>query len=196
MPRVTDKAIIKLTNGRDALYSGEVNAHGRPHGYGELSFDFENEQGGQVVRRGMFVEGALQGVGKIITPDGHRMTGEFVNGSLDGVGFCEWPNGQRYSGQWKGHKRHGFGTCTLSDGREYIGWWADDKYQGIALFVYADGSKAAMTYEHDKEISATKGNMNNAGMRRCSLRLDPQMVLRREKEMNGLCLGINVPGMD
>jgi hypothetical protein len=155
MSRVADKP-IKLTDGSDALYSGQVNKRGQPRGYGERLITSKDQYKGRV-DAGMFANGTFQGVGKRFTSDGHKLTGEFVKGCLDGVGLYEWPCGQRYSGQLKGGKSHGFGTHTFGDGRVYIGWFVGDKQHGSALFVYADGSKAAVMYENGQELSATKG---------------------------------------
>jgi hypothetical protein len=148
--------IIKDSSGLEVLYSGEVDARGQPHGCGEDVITSKGPQEG-FVEMGFFAGGLLHGIAQLVTSDGTKYTGEYIRGCLEGVGRIERVDGQRYAGQCHGGKRHGFGTLAYIDGRMIIGWWVDDLCHGIALFVYADGSKAAVTLEHDEEVSQTLG---------------------------------------
>jgi hypothetical protein len=142
--------------GEKAEYSGEVNAHGQPHGPGELTITSEGPFKG-AVHTGMFVDGALHGVCKFVFPDGLKQTRQFDKGDLSGLARVEWPDGVCYEGQLKGGKEHGLATFTYSDGRKYIGWWTDGEQHGISLWVYEDGSKEACSWERNKLVSRTSG---------------------------------------
>jgi hypothetical protein len=152
---------IKTPSGRDALYSGEVDKDGQPHGLGERVMTSQDKFNGQV-NMGGFVNGIFEGIGKFLLPSGENQTGEFTQGILDGFGVCEYANGNRYAGQLKSGKNHGFGTYTFSNGQEIIGWFADDKQHGDALFTYANGTKEALTYNHGKRVSETRGKIGVA----------------------------------
>jgi hypothetical protein len=147
---------IKTRGGRDALYSGFVDEDGKPHGYGKFVVTTKDDREG-TVDSGVFVNGSLQGLGKVALANGEMWTGEFVEGQLDGVGYYEWPDGDYFSGQFKGGKRHGFGTYRSSDGQRYIGGYSVHKRHGIAIYSFADGSRAAVTYEQGELVSQTSG---------------------------------------
>jgi hypothetical protein len=157
-PTVLNKP-LHLLDELYALYSGEVDAHGQPHGPGELTCTFGPFKG--LVHTGMFVHGEPRGVGKIVFPSGDILTGEVYRGNLSGLARVEWPNGACYEGPCEGGKEHGLATFTYSDGRKYIGWWAHGEPHGIALFVYADGSKEACSWERNKLVSRTSGYIDD-----------------------------------
>jgi hypothetical protein len=152
--------LIKTPKGRDTLYSGEVNEHGQPHGYGEWVIISKDEFEGRI-DSGTFENGVFQGVGKVVSPNGQKGTGEWVKSLLDGVGLLEYPSGSRYHGQLKGGKKHGFGTLAYGDGRMFWGFFAEDKIHGAGLWIFADGSKSAVTCQHDKVVSENRGLMNH-----------------------------------
>jgi hypothetical protein len=147
---------FKYPRGIEVLYSGDLDARGRPNGYGEQVQISQDQYEGQV-HTGVWERGSLHGVSRIVCPNGERKTGEFFNNNLNGVGYYEHLRGQRYAGQFKGGKRQGVGTITHGDGRVIVGWWENDKLHGIALRVAADGSKAAVTYSHDVVVSRSEG---------------------------------------
>jgi hypothetical protein len=150
---------IKTRSDRDALYSGEVDHNGRPAGYGERVLTSKDEFVGQI-DTGVFADGELQGVGKLVTSTGHQLTGEFIRGVLHGVGLWEYPNGCYYVGQLKNGKRHGLGTYMWADGDVIIGWWADDNLHGSGLYVLADGTKQSVKYEYGNVLSQTLGSID------------------------------------
>jgi hypothetical protein len=159
MYKVIGKPIKLQGEGEEAFYSGEVDAHGQPHGYGELVLALQDALEGQV-NAGVFVDGSLQGVGRVSHQTGKKVTGEFVKGVLEGVGLYQYPDGTRYSGQFKAQKRHGFGTFTFIDGQAQIGWWDDDLPHGLALWVHSDGSHKSVTYEQGLAVSKTSCMIN------------------------------------
>jgi hypothetical protein len=172
---------IKLSNGYNALYSGEVDAQGRPHGYGEHIITSNGQFEGQV-SMGMFVHGELQGVGKVVGSRGQKSTGVFVKGFLEGFGLVEYGSESSYAGQWKGSKMHGIGKL-IYDG-VIIGWFADNKHHGTALWLKADGSKVALKWKHNEVVSRSKGLIINDVVICLLILLEPKHVLQREKDMN------------
>jgi hypothetical protein len=142
--------------GAKALFSGEINACGQPHGYGEQIIISKGPIKGHL-RIGMHLDGHLRGVCKFVHPSGEKGIGEFSIFCLEGVGFYEYPHGARYAGQFKSNKKHGFGTYTSNEGIVVIGWFADDDVHGVVLFSYPDGSKGALTYEHGKVVAQSTG---------------------------------------
>jgi hypothetical protein len=178
---------LKNPSGLEGLYSGEVDAQGRPHGYGEwVTTEKHALQGSFYI--GAFVDGYQEGIGKLVSLSGYTRIGNFVKGSLlDGVVLSEYSSGNCYSGMLKCAQRHGIGTLKLVDGRVYLGWFADDEFHGVGLCVLADGFKLAVTYERGLVVSETSGMMNVLCMQIYNHRnLDLLAVLQRENEMNGL----------
>jgi hypothetical protein len=156
MPVVRSK-VVKTPSESDAVYSGEVDENGQPHGFGERTIASKDQFEGQI-NTGEWVRSSFQGVGKIVTQDGQCWTGEFASSVLEGVGlWVDDSSGNRYAGQWKDGMKHGFGKYTWSDGRVYIGWWVADNTNGIALFVAANGSKHAGTFENGKLVAQASG---------------------------------------
>jgi hypothetical protein len=178
---------MQNSNGVELLYSGELNACGQPHGYGESTVPSKDEIKGHIYT-GMYVKGRSQGVGKDIIPNGQMYTGEFIRSIQNGVGLYVWPDGNRYEGQFKGGKMHGFGTFAFADGAVYIGWWAHNKKHGIGFSVAVDGSETAMTYDRDNLVSQTSGLIDASDEHADVYHIDPEAVLQREYNMKGMTL--------
>jgi hypothetical protein len=151
---------IKTRSDRDALYSGEVDHNGWPAGYGERVLTSKDKFVGQI-DTGVFADGELQGVGKLVTSKGHRLTGEFIRGVLNGVGLWDNPGGCRYAGQLKNGYSHGLGTYMWADGDVIIGWFVEDLPHGVSLCVYMNGTqRAVVTYERGDVVSRSFGSID------------------------------------
>jgi hypothetical protein len=153
------KTFVVVSDGILAPYTGEIDAQDKPNGYGELAYLPLTNLAEAHVDMGVFVDGALHGIGKRITPSGFKRTGEFVRGLLDGVALYEHPRGDLHFGHFKGSMRHGFGIETLRDGKKTFGWWKNDTRDGIALKVSAQGIKVAVVYACGNLISERKSLM-------------------------------------
>jgi hypothetical protein len=83
------RKIVKTRLGH-AIFTGEVNSDGAPHGRGAF----------EVVEPGH---------------EGTTYRGTFVNGMREGFGNYTGSDGAVYVGEWKADKRHGFGKVCLYD---------------------------------------------------------------------------------
>ena len=71
---------------------------------------------------------------KIGTYEGH-----FLNGNLDGQGKLTYANGSTYEGEWRDNQMDGQGKMTFVDGDVYEGEWRDDQMNGQGKMTYANG---------------------------------------------------------
>lgn len=58
-----------------------------------------------------------------------KYTGAFVNGQLQGQGRIEYPNGDSYYGSWRNGKYNGPGTLTMQNGTKVEGNWIDGEFE-------------------------------------------------------------------
>lgn len=93
-------------------YSGQWN-NGKPSGEGTLTV----------------TEAASMISGSSYTP-GDKLSGPWVNGLLNGSGKIEYADGSVYTGDFSNGLRHGSGTLALPDGTSVSGKWANDWFLG------------------------------------------------------------------
>ena len=74
------------------------------------------------------------GVGRVIFTVGKNDTqileGQFLNGKLNGFGRIFYPTGSYYIGQFKNGKKHGEGKSVLKSGKVIQGKYKDNVYVG------------------------------------------------------------------
>ncbi len=78
-----------------------------------------------------------QGHGTYSDGKGNVYEGEFVNGSLNGTGRVTGKEGNRYDGEFKEWRFQGRGVLRLASGDVYTGAFADGLYEGEGTLVYA-----------------------------------------------------------
>jgi hypothetical protein len=116
-------------------YSGSVDLHGQPHGFGELSFVNDGNSEGDIYT-GQFLHGYFSGIGKYASKrEKWEYTGEWANGDLNGVGLHCTQSGDRIAGEFRDDYLHGFAKKTRTDGVVWLGRYAKGVDQGRALRV-------------------------------------------------------------
>jgi hypothetical protein len=154
MPRELNK-IIKLKNGREAQYDGDLDENGQPHGYGMSKIAPSGDLEGKF-SAGMFFHGAFQGTGRVIFESGKHAIGQWNNDKLHGFAHCKYPNGDYSFGRWEMGCKCGFGLFKTSCGREFLGFYRGERH-GVGLLVEPDGSKVAVEYKDGKVVSEERG---------------------------------------
>jgi len=106
-----------VIEGRNFRYEGQVDAEGRKHGHGTLSFD-----------------------------TGDTYTGQWRNDRMNGEGTYAFADGDKYVGQWRDGKMHGRGTYTYANGDRYTGLFADDVKDGPGAYHFENGDRWEGSY--------------------------------------------------
>ena len=76
----------------------------------------------------------------IVTAEGGIYKGDFSeDGARQGRGEYIWPNGDRYVGDFSNNKKNGNGMLYFSNGDKRVGVWKDDKLHGQATYYYSGG---------------------------------------------------------
>ena len=109
-----------LKPGETVILKGSC-ANGFAHGSGVAIWAASD--GTSVTFEGNFVQGKLQGNGKMTASGGDRYQGEYKDGKREGMGAYTSANGDRYDGQYKDNKRDGHGIQTLGTGGRTEGEW-------------------------------------------------------------------------
>jgi len=108
------------------IYDGNINRHGRyigeivndiPNGYGS----FHTTTGEKY--EGKWVDGLLEGEGKLFYGNGTVYVGSFVNSSPNGYGVKTTNNGTIYRGYYTNSIENGEGTLSFPNGTYYTGEW-------------------------------------------------------------------------
>ena len=96
------------------------------------------------VTEGSYVNGQLDGYGKVEYTNGCLGIGEFKAGQIDGKAFFVWPQGEGaydwYYGDWVGQKRIGQGFYQFNNGCYYHGEFAEDWINGEGTFHWTGGN--------------------------------------------------------
>ena len=134
-----------VTGLRGEKYEGDVNAEGKRHGKGTLSWPNGNRY------IGYWREGKMCGAG-IFTygVEGDRYDGEFNDDKKHGKGCYTFANGNKYSGEFHNDKRHGNGKYHWVCGDMYSGEWREGRMEGIGTTVYANGNRYEGSFKEDK----------------------------------------------
>jgi len=99
------------------LYTGIVDAKGRPHGVGRLVYS-----DGKRVHEGFWIHGMKQGHGRcLFYPQQDFHEGEYSNNLRHGEGLYQWKDGRKYVGNYEYDFRHGKGVFTYPNGERYDG---------------------------------------------------------------------------
>jgi len=77
---------------------------------------------------GEFVNGIIEGFGKLTDKHGNVYTGYFKNNRYDGIGKFERTDGTKYIGEFKEGRRHGLGTQYYSANYKEKGRWENDRF--------------------------------------------------------------------
>jgi hypothetical protein len=118
-------------------YEGE-SKDGLPHGRGKYMID------GGVWYEGTFVEGRMEGQGKMTDPYDARSyyEGAFADNVPEGQGRMVYSDGTYYSGSYTGGKRQGAGQIHFADGSlNFDGHFEDDALSGPGTLWTEEGDK-------------------------------------------------------
>ena len=115
-------AIFKpnLKAGETVTFKGPcANIFGEGHGVAKWSAS----DGTTVTFEGNFVQGKLQGSGKMTASGGDSYEGDYKDGKREGLGVYTSANGDQFNGQYKDNQRNGHGILTLATGSRTEGEW-------------------------------------------------------------------------
>ena len=115
-------AIFKpnLKSGETVAFKGScANMFGEGRGVAKWSAN----DGTTVTFEGIFVQGKLQGNGKMTASGGDRYEGDYKDGKREGFGVYTSTNGDRFNGQYNDNQRNGHGILTLANGSVTEGEW-------------------------------------------------------------------------
>ena len=115
-------AIFKpnLKAGETVAFKGAcANMFGEGRGVAKWSAS----DGTTVTFEGNFVQGKLQGNGKMTASGGDRYEGGYKDGKREGLGVYTSANGDQFNGQYQDNQRHGHGILTLASGSLTEGEW-------------------------------------------------------------------------
>lgn len=68
-----------------------------------------------------------------------KYVGRWVNGKMQGWGRLEWPDGRTYVGQFLNNLQHGYGHQDSSSGDQYEGQWREGYQNGRGILKYEGG---------------------------------------------------------
>lgn len=129
-------ATYEYPDGR--VYSGDF-VNGMPHGKGQMTFP------NQDIYDGEWNEGKMHGQGEYrrfnIEKDKYVewYIGEFVDGLMQGSGRIQFDNHMVYEGQWQNGRRTGVGTLWTSSSEYIHGLWKfDEIIRGVQHFENGD----------------------------------------------------------
>ena len=124
--------------------------------------------GETVILKGSCANGFAHGSGVAIwaASDGTSVTfeGNFVQGKLQGNGKMTASGGDRYQGEYKDGKREGFGVYTSANGDRFDGHYRDNQRDGHGILTLANGSLTEGEWRKGTSVSITSVTPPNAGL--------------------------------
>jgi hypothetical protein len=118
------------------VYQGQLDAAGRRHGAGTLTWGNGN------VYVGPWHAGAMHGSRGTFfyAAEMDRFDGDFEHGKKHGRGAYVFANGNVYRGDFRDDRRNGRGVYTWQCGDTYDGEWMDGRMHGAGVTRYANGN--------------------------------------------------------
>jgi hypothetical protein len=92
------------------------------------------------------------GKGTYVFNDGSLYVGEFVNGNMEGFGKLTDKFGNIYTGYFKNNKFNGIGKFERTDGTKYIGEFKDGRRHGLGTQYYSATYKEKGKWDNDRFI--------------------------------------------
>ena len=156
------------------LYTGGWR-HNRPSGEGTFVagddlVEFATVDGATIwlnedsILEGKWVDGLLEGPGRVEADDGDLIEGNFSKGMLNGEGTCK-TDSYKYTGAWKDNLSDGKGTY-VDDDRIIEGTWKIGERNGTMTITKDDGYQYILEYKNGK---AGKGVMINPSGKRSNI---------------------------
>ena len=88
--------------------------------------------------------------------------GDVENGAPNGLGFLIYPDGSSYIGRWKNGLFHGQGKETSNSGKKYIGEWIYGKKDGKGTLIFPSGIKDEGEWNMGKIWKGVSYNKNGS----------------------------------
>lgn len=150
--------VAKHSAGKES-YQGTFS-RGLPHGQGKFTM------AGDIII-GRFVNGKLNGKGKITFSNGDSYMGGFHSDSKHGYGVYRSNKGKNaFKGNYRYGKRHGKGQLIFDDGEVITGNWAGGKLNGYAVHKMKSGNVYKGTFRNN--LRHGKGHMLSKNGKRVS----------------------------
>ena len=138
---------------QNEVYIGSWNCSKKFQGYGVL-FTFNYKTKRDKKTEGIFVEGKLEGRGRIFSSENEYIIGNFIEGKLNGEGEYHRNDDSVYKGFFRGGLPHGNGRETFNNGSYFDGFYLSGKKK-YGKFVFNDGS--IYQGEFDNDLFSGKG---------------------------------------
>ena len=129
------------------VYIGSWNSNKNFNGYG-IKYEFDNKFNKDSRTEGIFIEGYLDGPGRIIFSDKELIIGNFKYNKLKGYGEYHRNDGSIYKGSFDEGLPHGNGKEEFYDGSFFEGFYLNGKKK-YGIFEWKDGSKYQGDFEND-----------------------------------------------
>jgi hypothetical protein len=142
---ITDKVISK-----ECTYSGEVDAEGRPHGYGEYIKPVTDGKLSDCYYAGQSHHGSMSGIGRHHSEQFDKI--ESLRGA-DGLARISYDDGQVLHVQQLNGNFHGFFALTYPDKSVTIGKYFDGFSGVTVLRINSDGSKGVQYFPFEQTLS-------------------------------------------
>jgi len=94
---------------------------------------------------------AVSGVGTLKSRNGASMTGTWTDGRINGMGKLVYPDGSVYEGELVQNIKHGKGMWRSSRGAYYSGSWENGKTHGSGVLTYPNGTTYTGEFRHGQK---------------------------------------------
>jgi hypothetical protein len=149
----TEHCSLQDSLDRWGVYTGTVDADGRPHGQGVCEYYSSDVDHGcsnpadsttninthphSIITRyeGSWKHGAWHGPGRVVYPSGDSYDGEWCDDLRHGMGVYHWADGRVYQGRFVRQTRDGPGRYTWPHGAYYEGQFVHNVRQGYGKYV-------------------------------------------------------------
>jgi hypothetical protein len=110
----------------EKIYKGSWNYNKNYSGYGTI-YEFNSEKNRDSRTEGIFIDGLLNGYGRIFLSNEEMLVGEFMYNKLNGLGEYYRNDGSIYKGSFFGGLPQGNGEEIFNDGSTFSGFYLAGK---------------------------------------------------------------------
>ena len=110
----------------EKIYKGSWNYNKNYNGYGTI-YEFNSEKNRDSRTEGIFIDGLLNGYGRIFLSNEEMLVGEFMYNKLNGIGEYYRNDGSIYKGSFFGGLPQGNGEEIFNDGSTFTGFYLAGK---------------------------------------------------------------------
>ncbi|TAF63927.1 MAG: hypothetical protein EAZ55_12530 [Cytophagales bacterium] len=136
--------------------------NGERHGQGTYTWSNDGDYAGDSYT-GDFKNNKRSGVGTYSYGDGTKYVGQWLDGKIQGKGKMTWVSGSSYEGDFVNDEREGNGTyiwgaSTDNAGDKYVGQWKAGNRTGRGTYTYASGTINDGIFENNEYIGPAQAS--------------------------------------